>query len=207
MNFGKGGLWANVHAKRKRMKAGSGEKKAKKGDKDYPDTLNLSESSDTAMAMAGVDVMLGRLGEMKLALMQMQSMGAEVEIEAWMRDKLTLSADYISAVADNAIFGGGLEAEYAEDIYEKGLTSKEKKSAKKTAARRVKSTDKPAKEAFKPFPSDKAFNKRNKGKDMPESKATKAYNDKFGDTSDNAERKPTKIMTATVKSKVVRMSI
>ena len=33
---GKKGLWANIHAKRKR-----GEKPAKKGDKDYPETLNV----------------------------------------------------------------------------------------------------------------------------------------------------------------------
>ena len=33
---GKKGLWDNIHAKRKR-----GEKPAKKGDKDYPETLNV----------------------------------------------------------------------------------------------------------------------------------------------------------------------
>ena len=37
----KKGLWDNIHAKKKRMKAGSGEKKAKKGDEDYPKTLNV----------------------------------------------------------------------------------------------------------------------------------------------------------------------
>jgi hypothetical protein len=138
---GKPGLWANIHAKRKRMKRkGNKERKARKGDKNYPDTLDIDkkdkadhatqgipgikygtydeakhgESSDTEMALARVDVMLGRLSEMKQGLMQMQSMGADIEIDAWMRDKLTLSADYISAVADNALFGGGLEAEYDE---------------------------------------------------------------------------------------------
>ena len=38
---GKDGLWDNIHQKRKRMKSGSGEKKAKPGDKDYPKTLNV----------------------------------------------------------------------------------------------------------------------------------------------------------------------
>ena len=38
---GKRGLWDNIHAKKKRMKRGSGEKKAKPGDKDYPKTLNV----------------------------------------------------------------------------------------------------------------------------------------------------------------------
>tara|TARA_R110000824_G_scaffold367543_1_gene556725 strand:- start:1971 stop:2486 length:516 start_codon:yes stop_codon:yes gene_type:complete len=37
------GLWANIDAKRKRMKAGSGEKKAKPGDKEYPETLDIDE--------------------------------------------------------------------------------------------------------------------------------------------------------------------
>ena len=38
---GERGLWDNIHAKRKRMKRGSGERKAKPGDKDYPKTLNV----------------------------------------------------------------------------------------------------------------------------------------------------------------------
>ena len=36
---GKEGLWANIHAKRKR-----GEKPAKKGDKDYPETLKVERA-------------------------------------------------------------------------------------------------------------------------------------------------------------------
>ena len=39
----KRGLWDNVHDKDKRIKAGSGEKKAKPGDKNYPKTLNVEE--------------------------------------------------------------------------------------------------------------------------------------------------------------------
>ena len=35
------GLWANIHAKRKR-----GEKPAKPGDKDYPETLDIDEDDD-----------------------------------------------------------------------------------------------------------------------------------------------------------------
>ena len=40
------GLWKNIHAKRKRMKAGSGEKKAKPGDEDYPETLDVDEAKN-----------------------------------------------------------------------------------------------------------------------------------------------------------------
>ena len=39
MYEGKKGLWDNIHAKRKR-----GEKPAKPGDKDYPETLNVEET-------------------------------------------------------------------------------------------------------------------------------------------------------------------
>ena len=38
------GLWANIHAKRRRIKAGSGETKAKPGDKDYPTAKALKDS-------------------------------------------------------------------------------------------------------------------------------------------------------------------
>ena len=37
----KDGLWDNIRQKKARMKAGSGEKKAKPGDKDYPKTLKV----------------------------------------------------------------------------------------------------------------------------------------------------------------------
>ena len=51
---GKKGLWDNIHAKRKR-----GEKPAKKGDKDYPKTLNVEETEDSLrdrrMERGGVD--------------------------------------------------------------------------------------------------------------------------------------------------------
>jgi hypothetical protein len=42
----KPGLWANIKAKKDRMKAGSGEKKAKRGDDDYPETLDIEEAID-----------------------------------------------------------------------------------------------------------------------------------------------------------------
>ena len=40
------GLWDNIHAKNKRIKAGSGEKKAKPGDDDYPATLDVNETDE-----------------------------------------------------------------------------------------------------------------------------------------------------------------
>ena len=38
----KKGLWANIHAKRKRIKAGSGEKMRKKGAKGAPTKVQMS---------------------------------------------------------------------------------------------------------------------------------------------------------------------
>ena len=43
---GKDGLWDNIRQKKARIKAGSGEKKAQKGDKDYPKTLNVEAKVD-----------------------------------------------------------------------------------------------------------------------------------------------------------------
>jgi hypothetical protein len=42
------GLYANIHAKRKRIAEGSGEKMAKKGDKDRPTVKDFKESAKTA---------------------------------------------------------------------------------------------------------------------------------------------------------------
>jgi hypothetical protein len=42
------GLYANIHAKRKRIAEGSGEKMAKKGDKDRPTAKDFKESAKTA---------------------------------------------------------------------------------------------------------------------------------------------------------------
>ena len=46
----KKGLWDNIHAKRKR-----GESPAKKGDKDYPETLDIGEGMKKARANVGAD--------------------------------------------------------------------------------------------------------------------------------------------------------
>jgi hypothetical protein len=42
------GLYANIHAKRARIKAGSGEKMAKKGDEGRPTAKDFKESAKTA---------------------------------------------------------------------------------------------------------------------------------------------------------------
>lgn len=42
------GLYANIHAKRKRIKAGSGEKMRKPGSKGAPTAKNFRDSAKTA---------------------------------------------------------------------------------------------------------------------------------------------------------------
>ena len=43
-----GGLWENIHAKRKRMKAGSGERMRKPGSKGAPTKANLRDARKTS---------------------------------------------------------------------------------------------------------------------------------------------------------------
>jgi hypothetical protein len=44
----KNGLYANIHAKRERIKAGSGEKMAKKGAKGRPSAQDFKDAAKTA---------------------------------------------------------------------------------------------------------------------------------------------------------------
>ena len=42
----KTGLWSNIHAKRKRIKAGSGERMRKPGSKGAPSAADIKEAGD-----------------------------------------------------------------------------------------------------------------------------------------------------------------
>lgn len=44
----KKGLYENIHAKRKRIKAGSGERMKKAGEKDRPSAKNFKQAAKTA---------------------------------------------------------------------------------------------------------------------------------------------------------------
>ena len=44
----KDGLYSNIHKKRARIEAGSGEKMAKKGDKDRPSAKDFKDAAKTA---------------------------------------------------------------------------------------------------------------------------------------------------------------
>ena len=116
-----------------------------------------------------------------------------------MVDKITMAADYLSAVADNSLYGDGIEVEpreeeYAEgkklkSSYGKGLTEEEKKIAKREAAETVKKakSGKGAKEVYEDWESDKKYKarKKKKGESMPKSKATEAYERMYDDDSEN----------------------
>ena len=78
------------------------------------DCTNALADTFIDMAMGRIDVMRGRLDELAMKLGMLSELG-EVEMDVWMHDKLTLAADYISAVADHAMYGGGLEVEPEED--------------------------------------------------------------------------------------------
>ena len=80
---------------------------------------NFSEDVEADMALARIDVMRGRLDEMAMKLAPMMELG-EVEMDVWMHDKLTLAADYISAVADAVMYGGGIELEMEDEEEEYG---------------------------------------------------------------------------------------
>lgn len=75
------------------------------------DEVLYGESQVLGMVMSRLDVIMGRVQEMKMVLESAKMTGGEVEIEPWMVDKITLAADYISTAADNAAYGDGVEVE------------------------------------------------------------------------------------------------
>ena len=76
---------------------------------------NFGETDVEAnMAMLRIDTMRARLDDMAMKLGPMMELG-EVEIDTWMHDKLTLAADYVSAVADAVATGHGVELEIEEE--------------------------------------------------------------------------------------------
>ena len=81
----------------------------------------------TPMLVARLRVIVGRCNEILQVLdhahMSAKMGGGEVEMDRWMVDKITMAADYLSAVADNSKFGGGVKVEADESPYgeKKGL--------------------------------------------------------------------------------------
>ena len=80
---------------------------------------DFSESRTLDMVRNRLRVMHARLSDIEQAIEMAMGAGREVEMEPWMVDKITLSADYISAVADNALHGDGLEVEIEDEEYDR----------------------------------------------------------------------------------------
>jgi hypothetical protein len=76
----------------------------------YP-TPTFGEEETIGMIRTRLKVMHGRLSDIERAIEMAMMRGSEIEMEPWMIDKITLAADYLSAVADNAVYGDGIEVE------------------------------------------------------------------------------------------------
>jgi len=167
---------------------------------------DFGESEIVEMLMTRLQVIHGRVRDIEMALAQAMMMAGEegeIEVEQWMVDKITLAADYISAVADNARYGDGIEVEMEEEgyaeakkplpsNYKRGLTKEEQTIAKREIKETMAKAKKPgtsAKELYQDWESDKKYKARekSKGKSMPKSKATEAYERMYGNDSQDME--------------------
>ena len=72
---------------------------------------DFSEDYTLDMVNNRLRVMHARLSDIEKAISMAMEMGGEVKMDPWMVDKITLSADYISAVADNALYGDGISSD------------------------------------------------------------------------------------------------
>jgi hypothetical protein len=60
----KNGLYANIHAKRARIKAGSGEKMAKKGAEGRPSAQDFKDAAKTAKPQSRKDMIRDKMKDM-----------------------------------------------------------------------------------------------------------------------------------------------
>jgi hypothetical protein len=60
----KNGLYANIHAKRERIKAGSGEKMAKKGAEGRPSAQDFKDAAKTAKPQSRKDMIRDKMKDM-----------------------------------------------------------------------------------------------------------------------------------------------
>ena len=118
MEEGKRGLWDNIHAKRKRIASGSGERMRKPGSKGAPTAANLKATAEsfelnfTALEEAVNSIDKGEYDyEGLMARTQLQTivrnstdlidmLSDQENMPEWIQSKITLSQDYISTVRD-----------------------------------------------------------------------------------------------------------
>jgi hypothetical protein len=115
---GERGLWDNIHAKRKRIKAGSGEKMRKPGSKGAPTNAAFKASAESfehtfdMLEEAAKAIDKGEYDyEGQMARTQLQTilrnskdlvdmLGDDDNMPEWVQSKITLAQDYISSVRD-----------------------------------------------------------------------------------------------------------
>ena len=118
MEEGERGLWDNIHAKRKRIASGSGERMRKPGSKGAPTAANLKAAAEsfelnfTALEEAVNSIDKGEYDyEGLMARTQLQTivrnstdlidmLSDQENMPEWIQSKITLSQDYISTVRD-----------------------------------------------------------------------------------------------------------
>lgn len=105
----KRGLWDNIHAKRKRIKAGSGERMRKPGSKGAPtaqdfkdasESVNLEEKDSREYGYEGEMVMSQLKGIMAHAEQLNGMLKPDTDLPEWVQSKITLAYDYLQTAAD-----------------------------------------------------------------------------------------------------------
>ena len=105
----KTGLWDNIHAKRERIKNGSGERMRKPGSEGAPTKQDFIDSKSVKEATEDDEREYDFEGEMaKSQLYAMiedakyviSMMEDDTNLPEWLQTKITLAADYISTVSD-----------------------------------------------------------------------------------------------------------
>ena len=80
---------------------------------------DFSENEAIGMLRNRLRVMHARVSDIEEAIEMAMGAGREVEMDPWMVDKITLAADYLSAVADNALHGDGIKVEVENNEYDR----------------------------------------------------------------------------------------
>jgi hypothetical protein len=109
-------LWDNIHAKQKRIKAGSGEKMRKPGSEGAPTAAALkasqtNEAKDNKEYGYEGDMALNQLATLtRCADMIKDLLKPDTDLPEWVQSKITLATDYIQTAADY------LYSEMKEDV-------------------------------------------------------------------------------------------
>ena len=80
---------------------------------------DFSENDTAKMVISRLEVIEGRCAETIRVIKAAMAAGAEIDMEQWAVDKITLAADYISAAADNLKYGDAMELEMEMPYKEK----------------------------------------------------------------------------------------